>query len=235
MPLFKDDRALLIQFRAGERAALERVYAHYVRPLAGMLRRGFGFRSKETTHYFSGIRSAFELDNVLQEVFARAFSEAARVRYDGLRPYINYLFAIAKNYLIDETRRSASRISDLTSIDDIGDVANANTEDPSTSTENREIVGLLESFVATRPERDRHVYTLRYSEQMSQTDAAQRLGMTRVQLRRIEATMLTALLDHLRAHGYLTHHAAHIPVLIRGASCWILIAPISLIASWGSP
>src|SRR5262249_32137280 len=119
MTVFVRDRRLLVAFRAGDRDALELVYSHYVRPLASFLQGGFAFRSKGEPRHFRGIRSAYELDNASQEVFARAFTPQARTAYDGIRPYFNYLCAIAKNYVIDEARRAGKYGGAAVAIDEL--------------------------------------------------------------------------------------------------------------------
>jgi RNA polymerase sigma factor (sigma-70 family) len=229
MTLFARDRRLLVAFRAGDREALELTYNHYVRPLASFLQAGFGFRSKGEQRFFRGIRSAFELDNALQEVFARAFAPQARTNYDGIRPYLNYLCAIAKNYVIDEARRGGNRFTaiDLDDVDPETAVRLAEDQPakgPNAAAEGRELQGLLEAFVRSRDERERTLYAIRYGEHATQNEAAQRMNLTRVQVRRIEAKMLADLLLHLRAHGYLTEHEVSLPVLVRGAGCWIVIS-----------
>lgn len=229
MTLFARDRRLLMAFRAGDREALELTYNHYVRPLASFLQAGFGFQSKGEQRFFRGIRTAFELDNALQEVFARAFTPQARANYDGIRPYLNYLCAIAKNYVIDEARRGSNRFTsiDLEEVDP--DTAIRLAEEhagkaPNAAAEGKELQTLLDAFVQSRSERERTLYSIRYSEHATQNEAARRMDLTRVQVRRIEAKMLADLLNHLRAHGYLTEHEVTLPVLVRGAGCWIVIS-----------
>src|SRR5262245_33995403 len=105
MPYLVERRPLLEGFRAGDRAALTEVYRHYAPGVAELLRHGFAFGSAGEMRVFRGYRSSFDLENALQEVFARAFQESALLRYDGLRPYVNYIYAIARNYVIDQLRR----------------------------------------------------------------------------------------------------------------------------------
>src|SRR5687768_6138410 len=102
MTLFLERRELLARFRAGERPALEETYRFYAPVVANFLSRGFTFKSGESTLRFQGYRDAFDLDNALAETFVRAFREAARLGYDGLNPYKNYLLTIARNLSIDE-------------------------------------------------------------------------------------------------------------------------------------
>src|SRR6185312_11870668 len=104
MSLLIERRELLERFKKGERKALEEVYRHYVSDVANFLQRGFSFNSRERTLRFTGYAQPFDLDNALQETFTRAFRESARIGYDGLHSYRNYLFAIARNLVIDEFR-----------------------------------------------------------------------------------------------------------------------------------
>src|SRR6476660_8486842 len=92
---------LLDGFRAGNRATLAVVYRRYANDLATFLYRGFTFASKGKTIRFSGWTQPYDLDNALQETFIRAFAESARLSYDPSRSYRNYLFAIARNFVID--------------------------------------------------------------------------------------------------------------------------------------
>ena len=49
-------------------------------------------------------RQPQDLADLVQEVFMRAFSREGRQAYDGLRDYGPYLFAIARNVLVDWAR-----------------------------------------------------------------------------------------------------------------------------------
>jgi RNA polymerase sigma factor (sigma-70 family) len=49
-----------------------------------------------------------ETEDLVQEVFARAFSQSSRDRYDRERPFVGYLLGIARNLIVD-LRRAASR------------------------------------------------------------------------------------------------------------------------------
>ena len=104
MSLLADNRELLNHFRRGETRALEQIYRHYAPRIATFLSRGFTFKSRDRCLHFRGYHQAFDIDNALQETFARAFSERARLSYDGLRSYQVYLLAIARNLVLDEFR-----------------------------------------------------------------------------------------------------------------------------------
>ncbi len=51
-----------------------------------------------------------ELEDLIQEVFVRAFSEKGRLAYDGLRDYEPYICTIARNLLIDRARKQGREV-----------------------------------------------------------------------------------------------------------------------------
>src|SRR5262245_19722724 len=103
--LLVENRALLDGFRKGDRSALERVYAAYARDVAQQLKRGFTFQSGGRSCRFHGPPSAADLEDRVHDVFVRAFSDGARLAYDGLTPYKNYLYTVARNLVIDDFRK----------------------------------------------------------------------------------------------------------------------------------
>ena len=211
MPEEKDylstDRALLRRFRRGENATLALVYRVYAPRVARFLRAGFGFGSRGGSYRFGGYQQAFELENALQEVFMRAFSQRARLSYDGLRPYAGFLCGIARNVVIDEFRRNAARFVRLSEISSQSVVSEPRAN-PEQELEERELSRLLESYRASLSTEQRAVYELRFTRQLSQEESAKKIGLTRIQLRRLEAKIKRGLLAHCRQHGYLSDRAA---------------------------
>jgi RNA polymerase sigma-70 factor (ECF subfamily) len=205
--LLVEDRALLEGFRAGKPEALRRVYDHYLARVHGQLRAGFSFSSDGRMMRFCGYREEFDVDNATQEVFARAFAPRARLAYDGLRPYGDYLMAIARNYVLNELRRTQALFVDETEASAVP--APAMEE----QIEERELDRLLAAFTSALDEREREYYEVRFTQARTQVDAAERLGVTRIVARRIEAKIKTALLDHLKTNGYLSS----VPSAIAGA------------------
>lgn len=196
MEFFAGDRRTLERFRAGERAVLGEVYDHYVDEVARVLRAGFQVQTPEGPMHVPGLDSPYDVECGTHDVFLRAFSEDARCAYDGVRPYRNYLFRIARNWRIDRFRRGRREV-----------VMEALPEPAAESvvhdeTVDRELAGLLERFVGSLPPRERQYYEARYYHGRSQTEAAEAQGMTRIQGRRIEAAIKQDLLRFLRSHGY---------------------------------
>ncbi|NJK90066.1 MAG: hypothetical protein HC923_12225 [Myxococcales bacterium] len=87
------------------------MYREHAPRVAAMLRHGFHFQSAGRDCRFHGTRSEFDLEDRLQEVFARVFSERARLAYDGIHPFSAYITTIARNLVIDDFRKRRRRSS----------------------------------------------------------------------------------------------------------------------------
>src|SRR5262249_10922972 len=121
--LLAGDRELLDAFRRGDREALARVYHHYVDAVARLVRYGFLLETRNLR--ISGARDVDAENEIIQDVFVRAFGERARLGYDGIRPYRPYLLRIAKNLLVDQARSRGHAMLALS--DDADEVDDAPT------------------------------------------------------------------------------------------------------------
>jgi RNA polymerase sigma-70 factor, ECF subfamily len=197
------DRDMLARFRAGERKALEAVYRHYAPQLSAMVFRGLpthGGRVRCT--------GPFEVGAVVQETFARALQERARLAYDGLTPYLSYLSAIARNHLLNE-RRVREEPADAQAIDSAAGLA-ANGEaalssapkGPDEQVEATELSRLIEAFLSAKSALERDIFHARFVERLTQDEAAAKVGLSRIQVRRAEAHLRRDLLAHFRDTGY---------------------------------
>ena len=219
MTLLIERRELLERFRKGERRALEEVYRAYVADVANFLQRGFSFTSRERTLRFTGYAQPFDLDNALQETFTRAFKESARNGYDGLHSYRNYLFAIARNLVVDEFRNREVAMSPFIEADradrpmahDGEEAAPANsiTSEGShgTSAEQdflrQELSALYVGFVERLDERDRRFFHARFEQQRTQVEAGEDCGLSHMQARTLEKKLRERFLKHMHSNGYL--------------------------------
>jgi RNA polymerase sigma factor (sigma-70 family) len=208
------DRALLEEFRRGDRRALARVYHHYAADVAKFLRSGFMYSSDGQPQRFPGYRSPFELESAVQEVFTRAFSERARLAYDGLRPYAGFLYGIARNVALDELRKRARRGEVIVEVETAERAAGAiavaaggaalAAEEQAEQLDEERGQKLVEAFLTLEClDRDRMLYALRYEEELSQEQAAKRAGLTRIQLRRWETKFKKRLLRFLKRQDYV--------------------------------
>lgn len=198
-------RALLSGFRAGEREALTTVYRMHVETVALLLRQGFSFESGGHRHRFAGYGSGFELQDALHETFRRAFEPRAREGYDGIRPYGAYVTTIARN-LVLRSFRAREVLFPLEAADDLGAtggqlVAVDVGPTPERELHDRQVLELVERFLATLAPDERRLIALRYVEGLSQRDAADVLGLGRQRIRTREQALRTKLLAYLREHG----------------------------------
>lgn len=191
------DRALLQQFRDGDAGALAEVYRQHADVLMRMLRaaawRGLSF---------AVLRSAMELENAIFEVFTRAFEPRARQVYDGQRPYEHFLMGIARNYLL-ELGRNREHATGLGLSEELEVALSLDRPDLHEELEDRELTGLMRTFRAQLGQEEGRLYDLRYVEGLPQATAAERLGQTRIQLRRREHKLRLRVLQYLQQHGYL--------------------------------
>jgi RNA polymerase sigma factor (sigma-70 family) len=224
MTLLIERRELLERFRKGERRALEEVYRHYVADVATFLQRGFSFTSRDRTLRFTGYAQPFDLDNALQEVFTRAFKESARLGYDGLHSYRNYLFAIARNLVVDEFRNREVAMSPFIEAERQGErapvpdgeeapAAPALTSDgshrPSAEAEflQQELSQLYAGFIERLEARDRSFFHARFEEQRTQVEAGQACGLSHMQARTLEKKLRERFLKYMHSGGYLETYA----------------------------
>ncbi|MBF5042334.1 sigma-70 family RNA polymerase sigma factor [Aggregicoccus sp. 17bor-14] len=190
------DSHLLERFRAGEQPALEEVFRTHAEPLARSLRSA-AFQGRG----FERLRAPSELENMVLEVFSRAFEPRARSAYDGERPYGAYLMGIARIVMLERSRERELAVG-LSPEEEAsggappeGDLAQA--------VEDREVEGLLREFLEGRPSEEQRLYALRFVEELPQERAAESLGLTRIQVRRREFALKRELLHFLQRRGYL--------------------------------
>ncbi|WP_257460072.1 RNA polymerase sigma factor [Archangium lipolyticum] len=147
-------------------------------------------------------RGALELENTVLETFARAFEPRTRAAYDGVRPYGHFLVGIARNVLLEQSRQREVAVG-LEPFEGKGEVPEEGAGLAQTL-EDREVEALLASFKEGLTEEERRLFELRFGEEeLAQEGAAERLGLTRIQVRRRELGLKTRLLEFLQARGYL--------------------------------
>lgn len=207
MTLLVENRELLTRFREGDLRSMEQVYSHYAPDIARFLRRGFVYSTDGRPAAFAGYGSSFELEGVLQEVFTRAFAERARLAYDGLRPYGGFLRGVARNVVLDGLRKRARRGEVLVPFQGEGvEIWERDQEerDLPASLEARRADELVQRFLADEcDEGERALFEVRYEHDLSQQAAADKLGLTRIQVRRRESRIKERLLRFLKRAKYV--------------------------------
>jgi RNA polymerase sigma factor (sigma-70 family) len=177
-----EDRELLAAFRAGDRNALERVYRAHARSLERYLLALARSRGGQMT-------PASLVTDLVQEVFIRAFSQEARLAYDGYHDYSHYLAVVARNCFIDALRARGREV--LLAPEDIpADLASA--PEPADWCDPLSL-SVLETYVRSLPVQLLATYQHRFIEELSQEETAAALGITRRAVRTAERRLRAGL------------------------------------------
>lgn len=213
MGIFAGNRDLLDAFRRGDGDALVRVYEEYFDSVAAITRRGFTIESQGHV-YVQGAADPQTHEDLIQEVFVRAFAPKARAAYDGLQPYRPYLLRIGKNLLIDRHRAKKRRPeTSLESLANAGDhegvgaidrIIEANAafeQEPPPAPEDRiqweRDLERTQAYLDALDPRLREFVHLRFEQDLSQYEIADRMKLSRWKVRRMEERVRRGLQRHL--------------------------------------
>jgi len=210
MGLFLQDRGLLDAFRRGDRPALEKVYLHYGKAVYALLKNGFSFSAQGRWQRFRGCASAHDAEELMQEIFRKAFEERARMAYDGLRPYGAYLSTIARNHVLDELRRARHRLEvlecqeadaddDSSPLDEAADLERG----PEELAMEQQLYAMVRAFREGLDPTERQVFDLRFGEEQEQEPCAEALGLSVYKVRKLERRMRKRLLGLMQKQGHL--------------------------------
>ncbi|WP_224367770.1 RNA polymerase sigma factor [Hyalangium versicolor] len=196
------DQERLRRFREGAPEVLGEVYRAHAEPLARALR-AVAFRGRGFAH----LQGALEVENTVLETFARAFEPRTRLAYDGIRPYAQFLMGIARNVVLEQSR-TREVVAGLGPQDE-GSTLNwelgvtGGGDSMEQQMEDQEVEALLRDFKEGLTPEERQLFELRFTEGLAQESAAERVGLTRIQVRRREKGLKQRLLGYLQTHGYL--------------------------------
>lgn len=142
-------------------------------------------------------RNEAEIQDLRQEVYVRAFDSAAKARPLQPKPF---LFAIARNLIIDRVRRQR-----IVAIDAIGDLEALNVSMsealPDEQVGHAQELKRLHAAIAQLPERCRDVVVLRKVQGLSQREVATRLGIAEGTVEKHVANGVRALANILFGEG----------------------------------
>lgn len=216
--------ALVEAFRRGAPAALERVFVAYAPSVEALLRSGFSYERAGHRGQFQGLRSSFDVEDHVHEVFARAFSAAGRSGWDGVHPFGAYLHGITRNLVLDGLRRAGRELplSDEAHARRAAPEVDAASEPfaparapalepsgrPARDAEDHELVGLVAEFRASLGPREAQVFTLRFEAEHAHPEIEADTGLTPSQIKTSEKHIRTALFRFLQARGYLERYTA---------------------------
>ena len=151
---------------------------------------------------------AWELEDTVQTVFLRAFDERARLAYDGLRPYRNYLFSIARNLVIDGLRGKRVELFEERGAP-CGDQAMEKALDtdrplacPEKLAAEREVQSHVKAFINLLTANQRQVFEVRFRQGMSVESSAKTLQKSEHRIKRDEKLIKKRFFKYMREQGY---------------------------------
>jgi RNA polymerase sigma factor (sigma-70 family) len=221
-----EDRTLRDAFRRGERTALAAVYREYVRPVYARVSSGFSFESGGERRWFPGYREPWVIEGTVQEVFARAFARTAREAYDGLRPYRNYLFTIARNLIIDALRagRIEVPLDEQRPPEAHHEHAEHAAPEAHDKLEHEQLAAHCDAFIAALEPPLRRLFEARFRDGLSIEETARRLAVTEHQVKRGERRLKKRFFVQMKAHGYFEGYRLGRAGLERVATLLLLLA-----------
>ncbi len=205
MTIFEGNPELLRRFRLGERSVLGEVYDFYVGDVFRLVRFGFLLKGPPPVHV-PGIVEPGAQHDAVQDVFVKAFSERARLAYDGLRPYRPFLMQLARNLRVDaeRKRRSEHRAdSSLPAADEHLEGADSGLGQDDALPLDEQLDwdrkrAITTNFVEQLDEESKEFVRLRFVEELSQNEVAECMGITRRRARTLEGRLLTGLRKQLQ-------------------------------------
>lgn len=177
------NRELAHAIRNGHRAVLEQLYQQHVLDVERVVRAAL-FRARRF--------SRADVSDVVQDVFAKAFSIHVRAAYDGVREYGPFLRRIAINTVVDwlrRTKREAGRSVELTGSLEVAVLISDTEDDPFS----HELIAVTERYVFSLNPELKAVHDRRFLAADSQAMAAKKLGISRQNLRTLERRLLAGL------------------------------------------
>lgn len=197
MTIFRGKPELLREFREGGRSALQAVYWEYIDLVAAVVRRG-------TSSLCGSRRIDFDEErDLVQETFARAFHERARLSYDGLGDYRAYLLAVCRNTVVDAFRKRGREVPvdweqwaarAATPITDGSPESEVEWADPAT-------MAVVRAYVASLNPGLRQLYELRYVQGKPQVWVAEKMRTSRQRVRTMEKRLRRGLEKALARAG----------------------------------
>jgi RNA polymerase sigma factor (sigma-70 family) len=200
-----EDAKLREAFRRGDKEALAEIYDEYVKPIFALLRSGFSFASQDRRVVFIGLRSHAEIEVIVQEVFTRAFTERARLAYDGVRPYRNYLFTIARNLVADRARKSGLNlvpIEEQHHAKPHNDDHQEGLQAPDKNLDDTQLKKLVHDFISKLSAGERQVFALRFERGLTVNETARRLAKTEFYIKTTQNHLRRRFFVTMRQHGY---------------------------------
>lgn len=144
-----------------------------------------------------GLPHDLEADDVIQETYSRI---ASMDSVDGIHNARNYLFTIARNFIVSHVRRA--RVVSIRAVDNL-DMFGIADDDPSPETRasDREQLYILAQAVAELPEPSRSAFLMRVMDELPHGVISKKLGMSENAVQKNIAKSVRLLLTRLGRGG----------------------------------
>jgi RNA polymerase sigma factor (sigma-70 family) len=187
-------------FRAGNPQVLEALYRAHMDAVVQVVR--YGFRVANGRKRVPGLlHCPAAIADLVQDIFVKAFGPTGRAAYDGQREFRPYLLTIAKNTVIDYLRKHGREIP--TEIFAIERLAGRGAIGDNSTWAPPEQIDAVGDYLATLPSELRSVHEVRFARCLSQRQAAEKLGISRQNLRTLETRLREGLREVLHRRGLL--------------------------------
>lgn len=185
--LLPEDRSALLAFRGGERWALAAVFRAYVPLVRTIVRHGFsGFR---------GFSNPADQDDMVQTIFAEAFDQRSRMRYDGLKPYSAFLRGMAHNKI----RQRLSKDTRFARTDGAPEPSNPSRQTPEEALLEHEQRQIMANFRASITDPvESTVLNQYFIAGIAEESIAKELGITRYRVRKVIAHLHQRMVKRMR-------------------------------------
>jgi RNA polymerase sigma factor (sigma-70 family) len=186
--LLRDDRRCRDAFRKGERWAMTRVYRYYLPLVKTVAVHGFGT--------FKGFYDPIDQEDCIQNIFATAFEERVRLRYNGIDPFAAFLRGLGHNVVRQmlDKRRRFQRVPDPVP------ESHETVEDAYIE---HEVAALCRKFRASLQagSTDLAILDLYFVDGWAEERLAEHLGLTRYRLRKHIKQLHRRMQKYLKGHG----------------------------------
>ncbi|MEC8024606.1 MAG: sigma-70 family RNA polymerase sigma factor [Myxococcota bacterium] len=188
--LLRDDARTREAFKRGDRWALTEVYRVYYPLVTTVVTRGFGG--------FRGFFNPADRDDAIQSIFAAAFEQKARLRYNGLDPYTAFLRGIAQNVV----RRMLERRTKFMRTDGQPELEHKEVETAEAQFLDAEAIQVVRAFRETIQEPvQRQILASYFVDGDAEETIAKDLGITRYKVRKTISLLDRRMRRYLKQHG----------------------------------
>ncbi|MEO6597887.1 MAG: sigma-70 family RNA polymerase sigma factor [Planctomycetota bacterium] len=167
---------LLTAAKAGSKQALAELIAHYYPRVATLVHRQIQQRLRPHQH---AVLRLLSTGDIVQDVFLEVLRGLDRWDGESEDAFVTLLATLVEHRLVDQIRRSQAARRDVRRIDDAGpQTAGAAAAEPSPGTlaANSEQLAIYREVLATFPDRERTLLTLRLEQSLEFGDLAERLA-----------------------------------------------------------